>query len=143
MPLPLLTPPASIAPLDEDEEMQPIADESGGLKMERDVTGSADCCSNRYPRAIVWGPLPPLTCCGCPCVGHMGIGDSQGRIHDFAGPYYIGVDSFMVGPVWRYAAVHPNFPSDDEWDSAIEKADDVYRNRMHNICCDVRAMAEV
>ena len=63
-----------------------------------------DLANNLFPHAVVWGPLGPLTCC-CPCVGHMGIADSQGRIHDFAGPYRIGVDDFMVGCVLRYYTV--------------------------------------
>lgn len=96
-------------------------------------TPKVDVFNNRFPYAIVWGPLGPLTCC-CPVVGHMGIGDSQGRIHDFAGPYTIGVDHFMVGCVWRYAVV--SSPSDTGWDGAIEHADDVYRGRFHDICCD-------
>lgn len=90
--------------------------------------------SNRYPYSIVWGPLGPLTCC-CPCVGHMGIGDSHGRIHDFNGPYSIGVDNFMVGSVWRYSVVD-GAENDAGWDSAIERADTEYKKRMHNICCD-------
>ena len=89
---------------------------------------------NSYPRAIVWGPLGPLTCC-CPCVGHMGIGDSTGRIHDFAGPYYIGIDDFMVGCVLRYAVI-PSDKDDQAWDESIARADEEYRKRMHNICCD-------
>ena len=89
---------------------------------------------NSYPRAIVWGPLGPLTCC-CPCVGHMGIGDSIGRIHDFAGPYYIGIDDFMVGCVLRYAVI-PSDKDDQAWDESIARADEEYRKRMHNICCD-------
>ena len=40
----------------------------------------------------------------------------------------------MVGCVWRYAVV--SGPEDKGWDAAIEKADSVYRQRMHNICCD-------
>jgi hypothetical protein len=96
-----------------------------------------DVHNNRFPRSIVWGPLPPITCCCCPVVGHMGIGDSQGKIHDFAGPYHIGVDNFMVGCVWRYAKVPPKGDMDDErWDEAIDKADAVYQQRMHDICCD-------
>lgn len=91
-----------------------------------------DLQSNRFPHAIVWGPLGPLTCC-CPVVGHMGIGDSEGRIHDFAGPYCIGVDEFMVGCVWRYAVV--SSPADAGWDRAIERADEEYRSRVHDICC--------
>ena len=95
-----------------------------------------DLARNRFPHAIVWGPLGPLTCC-CPVVGHMGIGDSEGRIHDFAGPYYVSEDDFMVGCVWRYAVV--SSADDAGWDAAIERADNEYRGRMHNICCDVRA----
>ena len=75
----------------------------------------------------------------------MGIGDSQGRIHDFAGPYTIGVDNFMVlptlichprprlmtvrssnwfkvGTVWRYAPVR-GADKDPDWDAAVEQAD--------------------
>jgi len=93
-----------------------------------------DIAAMKYPYSIVWGPLGPLTCC-FPCVGHMGIGDSQGRIHDFAGPYMIGVDRFMVGCVWRYAEVQ-GARQDENWDNAVTKADDVYKKRIHNICCD-------
>ena len=88
---------------------------------------------NRYPYSIVWGPLGPLTMC-CPCVGHMAIADSKGKIHDFAGPYHVGVDDFMVGCVWRYAVI--SGPEDAGWDDAIRRADEVYSQRMHNICCD-------
>ena len=88
---------------------------------------------NRYPYSIVWGPLCPITCC-CPCVGHMGIGDSHGRIHDFQGPYCIGCDNFMVGSVWRYAIV--SGPGDNDWDASIDRANAVYSTRIHNICCD-------
>ena len=101
--------------------------------MIREEKPKVDIWNNRFPYAIVWGPLPPITCC-CPVVGHMGIGDSQGRIHDFAGPYCIGVDDFMVTCVWRYAVV--SGPHDPHWDEAIEAADLKYRGRMHDIVCD-------
>jgi len=92
-----------------------------------------DRCNNRFPYSIVWGPLPPITCC-VPCVGHMGITDSIGRIHDFQGPYYIGVDNFMVGCVWRYAVV--SGPGDTEWDAAVQRADASYAQKFHDICCE-------
>ena len=91
-----------------------------------------DLRRNRFPYSIVWGPLCPLTLC-CPCVGHMGVGDSQGRIHDFVG-YGVSVDSFMVGSVWRYAVV--SGPADRGWDAALERADREYETHMHNLCCD-------
>jgi transmembrane protein 222 len=53
----------------------------------------------------------------------MGIADSQGKIHDFAGPYCIGVDRFMVGLVLRYARVEGAEEDPEGWDEAIQKAD--------------------
>ena len=50
---------------------------------------SIDYEKSRFPFAIVWSPLPPLTWL-LPFIGHMGICDSRGVIHDFAGPYTIG-----------------------------------------------------
>jgi hypothetical protein len=94
-----------------------------------------DLVNNLFPHAVVWGPLGPLTCC-CPCVGHMGIADSQGRIHDFAGPYRIGVDDFMVGCVLRYYTVPIQKGGEKEWDEAVEKADAIYRKKVHDICCE-------
>ena len=44
--------------------------------------GKPDFRRHRYPCAITWSPLPGLTCC-CPCIGHMGIADSNGIIYDF------------------------------------------------------------
>uniref|UniRef100_A0A7S0JIW0 Transmembrane protein 222 n=1 Tax=Calcidiscus leptoporus TaxID=127549 RepID=A0A7S0JIW0_9EUKA len=102
-------------------------------EMDRNAVARVDMEHNRFPYAIVWGPLCPITCC-FPCVGHMGIGDSKGRIHDFNGPYSIGVDHFMVGEVWRYFVV--SGPEDRGWDAAIARADREYEGRMHNICCD-------
>mmetsp|Transcript_32242 Transcript_32242/g.41436 ORF Transcript_32242/g.41436 Transcript_32242/m.41436 type:complete len:156 (-) Transcript_32242:113-580(-) len=93
-----------------------------------------DIGHQRYPYSVVWGPLGPLTCC-MPCVGHMGIGDSQGRIHDFNGPYSIGIDRFMVGTVWRYAVFKDAENDPKAWDEAVSKSDEEYRGKMHNICC--------
>ena len=110
----------------------------------------------------------------------MAIADSEGKIHDFAGPYMVNTDDFMVrsvpklhcttrgrtktwpsaatvfpfsplqlcprlatrapfvfsqvGCVLRYAPV--SGPGDEGWDAAIERADAIYNERMHNICCD-------
>lgn len=50
----------------------------------------------RFPYCIVWTPLP-LISWFLPFIGHTGIGMSDGTIHDFAGPYYIGVDDLAFG----------------------------------------------
>jgi hypothetical protein len=91
----------------------------------------------------------------------MGICDSKGRVHDFAGPYTIGVDRFMVGPVAKYLPIDPDSlgPSDaplgspiaddgvdsiaergesavQRWDAAVVESDKMYAQQMHNICCN-------
>ncbi|CEO99931.1 hypothetical protein PBRA_007665 [Plasmodiophora brassicae] len=101
-----------------------------------------DPARNRFPFCLVWGPLPIISWI-LPFIGHLGITDSQGRIHDFAGPFYIGIDQFMVGAVTRYYRIdprscsYPNLPPDmsvaEAWDAAIEAADSKYRAMMHNI----------
>eukprot|EP01013_Petalomonas_cantuscygni_P011966 TRINITY_DN25661_c0_g1_i1.p1 TRINITY_DN25661_c0_g1~~TRINITY_DN25661_c0_g1_i1.p1 ORF type:complete len:270 (-),score=10.99 TRINITY_DN25661_c0_g1_i1:226-927(-) len=58
----------------------------------------------RYPYCIVWTPIPLITWL-LPFVGHMGIADSRGVIHDFAAPYYISVDSMAFGWPTRYFRV--------------------------------------
>jgi hypothetical protein len=99
------------------------------------VNPTVDIKNHRYPFCLVWGPLPLITWL-FPWIGHLGIGDSEGKVHDFAGPYYIGIDSFMT-PIHKYY----QFPRDQwlgkeaAWNSAIMKSDAEYRKLMHNICC--------
>lgn len=91
--------------------------------------------------SIVWSPLPPITCI-LPFIGHMGITTSQGIACDFQGPY-------SVGDRGRMAFGHPTRAlqiidirtlggedAAEKWDASIRIANDEYRTRMHNICCD-------
>jgi hypothetical protein len=102
---------------------------------------------------IVWSPLPPITAI-LPFIGHMGICDSRGVVHDFQGPYYVGQnkDAIMAfGPTTRYLKINIGGGAEDDdggggggglcvtperWDESILEADTIYRGRMHNICCD-------
>mmetsp|Transcript_30409 Transcript_30409/g.25669 ORF Transcript_30409/g.25669 Transcript_30409/m.25669 type:complete len:92 (-) Transcript_30409:276-551(-) len=54
-----------------------------------------------YSCCIVWGYLPGITTV-LPFIGHMGITDSKGVIHDFVGDGCISRNNFMTGPVLRY-----------------------------------------
>lgn len=124
-------------------------------------TPPVDTQKDRYPFCLVWGPLPVISWF-IPWIGHLGIADSEGRVHDFAGPYSIGLDNFMV-PVTKYAPidVHKLFPATSsptlinpstnellqsnqtisgeqakQWDECVKRADAIYRKRMHNLFCD-------
>ena len=48
--------------------------------------------AQRYPRCIVWTPIHPITWFA-PYVGHVGICDTEGIVHDFAMPYAVTVDN--------------------------------------------------
>jgi transmembrane protein 222 len=57
-----------------------------------------------FSYCIMWSPLPPITFF-LPFIGHMGICDSRGVVHDFRGSYYVGQDGNAVmafGPTTRY-----------------------------------------
>jgi hypothetical protein len=108
-----------------------------------------DLSNDRFPTCIVWTPIPILTWL-CPIIGHMGIADSKGIIHDFAGPYYISHDDFAFGRPTRYIQLNPNHYNNKQcqqnglstslsttgiWDEALLKANSIYEGKMHNICC--------
>lgn len=89
---------------------------------------------------VVWSPLWPITLF-FPFIGHTGIADSRGIANDFQGSYYIGTDGRMAfGPPTRYLKLSDigSLPSGevDRWDEAIDEANRVYSQRIHNICCD-------
>lgn len=52
--------------------------------------------SRRFPFCLVWGPLPVISWL-LPWIGHLGIADAEGRVHDFAGPYFVGVNTHKTG----------------------------------------------
>jgi hypothetical protein len=83
---------------------------------------------------IVWSPLPVITWF-LPFIGHLGIADSQGIAHDFQGPYYVGSSGHMAFGEPTRALFIPETDA-TRWDTAIQQANEVYRHRMHNICCD-------
>lgn len=67
-------------------------------------TAVLDVNRKRFPFAIVWTPIHPITWL-LPFVGHMGICDSRGVILDFTGG--IGCDCFAFGSPTRYLVLNP------------------------------------
>ena len=45
-----------------------------------------------------------------PFIGHMGICDSEGKVHDFAGPYHIGVRARITLHTSHCTPMHPLWP---------------------------------
>lgn len=92
---------------------------------------------SRYPFCIVWTPIPILTWI-FPILGHMGIALSSGVIRDFAGPYYVSEDNMAFGKPTKYWELNPNKVKGGRstWDRAVTEASEIYKGRMHNLCCD-------
>lgn len=90
---------------------------------------------DRFPRAIVWTPIPVLTWL-IPCIGHMGICDSTGRSHDFVGRGVINIDRLAFGRPLLYAPVDSSILFecyDLKYDEEIHAADNHFKSQMHNL----------
>lgn len=77
-----------------------------------------DAARHRFPFCLVWTPIHPLSWF-CPYVGHCGICDAEGRIFDFAGPYYVGLDSMLFGWPTRYMQLPEARAEGDAWDRRV------------------------
>ena len=110
-----------------------------------EIEAKIDFGRHRYPYAIVWTPIPPITWF-LPFIGHMGICDSRGVIMDFTG--MIGVDNMAFGNPARYLILDPKkchasveapaeLPNGQAnegaaaWDAAVCKANSVYEDLTH------------
>jgi len=99
--------------------------------------GYIDFERDRFPFCIVWTPIPIITWF-FPVIGHMGIATSSGVIRDFAGPYFVSEDNMAFGRPTKYWKLDPNFARGGApgWDGGVSEASEIYKNRMHNLCCD-------
>ena len=91
-----------------------------------------DLKSSHFPYCIVWTPIPILTYI-IPSIGHTGIGNSNGIIHDFASSFFISVDDFAFGKPTKYIQLELTEQEKYDWDRAILKGDNKYNMEEHNI----------
>lgn len=112
--------------------------EEGTVDENMDISNlPIDFSRDRFPCCIVWTPIPLLTWL-FPPIGHMGITYSNGVIRDFAGPYYVSEDNMGFGRPTRYVRLNPKKVSGglSNWDRGVYEASEIYKTRMHNLCCD-------
>ena len=69
-------------------------------------------------------------------IGHTGICTADGKIHDFAGPYFVSIDDMAFGNPTKYIPLDIDQTNVEEWDNYVEKGDEIYRGMMHNLCCN-------
>lgn len=124
-----------------DSDLQLMIDESVRQTMQIDPTRA------RFPRCIVWTPLPVLSWL-IPFIGHVGVGREDGVILDFAGPNFVCVDNFAFGSVARFIQIGEDkcgissqltsYKSEDEsgistWDDALRKSTQEFQHRSYNL----------
>mmetsp|Transcript_37636 Transcript_37636/g.52109 ORF Transcript_37636/g.52109 Transcript_37636/m.52109 type:complete len:188 (-) Transcript_37636:202-765(-) len=95
-----------------------------------------------FPMCIVWTWLPPISFL-LPFVGHVGVTDSRGLIHDFIGPFTIhqSYEGLGFGPVIKYVPISADELSFENlsqnqtevWDNMVANSSTEFRRRTHNI----------
>ena len=58
---------------------------------------------------------------------------SDGRIHDFAGSYYVSIDDMAFGEPHKYVELEPTVNEAENWDQYLGKTDNRFFNEEHNI----------
>jgi hypothetical protein len=94
-----------------------------------DAPPRIDAANDIFPYCLVWTPIPVLTWV-FPFVGHLGMGNSQGVLFDFAGPFYINQHQLAFGKPTRFIQLEPR----RGWDAAVEQANAKYAKLNHNLC---------
>ena len=104
-------------------EMDPSHDEDEG----EPILGDYACC-------ILWTAIHPITWM-LPFIGHMGVCDSSGLLHDWGGgPVQACPPKHMAfGQPCRYIRFRPKDRA--AWDAAIARADDEFLEKMHLMGC--------
>ena len=85
-----------------------------------------DTIKHRYPYCIVWTPIPCISWL-IPSIGHAGICNSEGIIHDFAAPYYISVDNMAFGYPTKAVILELTRKEFLEYDKAVEYGKNCYK----------------
>ena len=85
----------------------------------------------RYPFCIVWTPIPCISWF-IPSIGHSGICNSEGIIHDFSGPYFVSIDDMAFGNPTKFAILELNQREFYEYDKAVQTATIKYNKMDYN-----------
>ncbi|XP_078429796.1 protein RTE1-HOMOLOG-like isoform X2 [Wolffia australiana] len=111
-----------------------IKEESFSMEQKTIVEAVIDPRRARFPRCIVWTPLPIISWF-IPFIGHLGICREDGVILDFAGPYFVSVDNFAFGAVARYLPLdRSKIPTlAVPWDESLRKSTVEFQHKPYNL----------
>ena len=84
-----------------------------------------------FPLCIVWYPWNCWTKLIFPWVGHIGIGDIGGMIHDFNRSNFISVNEFMIGQTHKFTQLDLQGYTQEEYTRALNKTNNKFRGMRH------------
>ena len=90
-----------------------------------------DTIKHRYPFCIVWTPIPLISWL-IPSIGHVGICESNGIIHDFAGPFYVSIDDMAFGFPTKAIVLKLSEKEFNEYDKAVNAGTNHYNKMDYN-----------
>ena len=99
-----------------------------------DEGSEASRLESPWPCSILWTPIHPITWV-FPFVGHLGITDAAGRLHDWGGGPIAPCHPrrMMFGAPARFIQFRPR--DREAWDAAIARADNEYLDYIHCMLC--------
>ena len=84
-----------------------------------------------FPFCIVWTPLPCVTWF-LPSIGHVGIGDTKGKLRDYIYNFEVNESQLAFGRPTKYLILEMDGREVDEYDEAILKAKLDYKKLEYN-----------
>lgn len=104
---------------------------SPSLKLKKapiNFNAEIDVENHRFPFCIVWTPFPLITSL-FPPFGHVGVGASDGEIHDFSISNCVSINDMNYGWPYKYLQLELNMLEKMKWDTVIERYDIKYTKK--------------
>lgn len=133
---------SSVNPNSNKNESNPniVQDQSTDTYTKSLQTG-IDIINHKFPFCLVWSPITFITPF-LPSIGHVGICESNGIIHNFSGTKIVLINKMAFGWPLKYAQLNLSFKERTFWDKSIIKGDHTYleeeynffKNNCHSYC---------
>lgn len=97
------------------------------------LNSSDDNILDNISCSLVWTSIPVLSYI-FPFIGHVGITDSTGRIHDFGSSHYISIDQMTYGNPDKI--IHFEITNDEftRWDKCIHSVSKKFTHKTYSLC---------
>ena len=102
-------------------------------KSQTDEVDTEDYVIDNISCSLVWTSIPVLSYI-FPFLGHVGITDSIGRIHDFGSSHYVSVDQMTYGNPDKIVHFEITREEYTRWDKCINSVSKKYSKKTYSLC---------